>query len=194
MPRATAADGSIGVMSPRRHRRPLPLAQLVERATCVAEEVRAELHSVHADPDERWHVRLHHDADVDVWLISWTEEQGTQLHGHGGSSGAFTVVAGELEELVWDPAARDLDETTRTRGDVVAFGPGYVHDVRNVRPTTAVSVHVYSPPLERMDFFDVERGADGADRLVRLAHVWSDDPEIAAPAGLRDAGAGRVAS
>jgi predicted metal-dependent enzyme (double-stranded beta helix superfamily) len=170
----------------RRRPKPLPLAQLVERATCAADEVRAELHSVHADPDERWHVRLHHDDEVDVWLISWTEEQGTQLHGHGGSSGAFTVVAGELEELVWDPAGRDLHETTRTQGDVVAFGPGYVHDVRNVRSATAVSVHVYSPPLERMDFFDVDRGPDDAARLVRLAHVWTDDPEIALPEGARE--------
>lgn len=169
-------------MTPRRSRRALPLDQLVERACRVAEEVRAERHSVHADPDERWHVRLHQDDDVDVWLISWTQEQGTQLHGHGGSSGAFTVVAGELEETVWDPGAREVDGATRLRGDVVAFGPGYVHDVRNVLPTTAVSVHVYSPPLERMDFFDVEPDADGAPGLVRLAHVWTDDPEIAAPA------------
>ncbi|WP_311208910.1 MULTISPECIES: cysteine dioxygenase family protein [unclassified Aeromicrobium] len=169
-------------MKPRRHRRALPLAQLVERATCAADEVRAELHSVHADPDERWHVRLHHDDDVDVWLISWTQEQGTQLHGHGGSSGAFTVVSGELEETVWDPAVREADGATRSRGDVVAFGPGYVHDVRNVLPGTAVSVHVYSPPLERMDFFDVEPDGDGSARLVRLAHVWTDDPEIEAPA------------
>jgi predicted metal-dependent enzyme (double-stranded beta helix superfamily) len=172
-------------MSPRRSRRALPLAQLVERATCVAEEVRAELHSVHADPDERWHVRLHADDDVDVWLISWTREQGTQLHGHGGSSGAFTVVAGELEETVWDPAARGLDGATRQRGDTVVFGPGYVHDVRNVLPTTAVSVHVYSPPLARMDFFDVDAAEDG-DRLVRLAHVWTDDPEAELPAGARE--------
>lgn len=172
-------------MSPRPRTRALPLAQLVERATCVAEEVRAELHSVHADPDERWHVRLHADDDVDVWLISWTAEQGTQLHGHGGSSGAFTVVAGELEELVWDPAGKELDDQTRTSGDVVAFGPGYVHDVRNVRPGTAVSVHVYSPPLSRMDFFDVDPGPEG-DRLVRLAHVWTEDPEIAAPASVAE--------
>lgn len=171
-------------MSPRRRPRALPLAQLVEKATCVADEVRAELHSVHADPDERWHVRLHHDDQVDVWLISWTEEQGTQLHGHGGSSGAFTVVSGELAELVWDPGTRALDDHARGAHDVVAFGPGYVHDVRNVHPTTAVSVHVYSPPLERMDFFDVEDGPDGG-RLERLAHVWTEDPEVEAPASIR---------
>ncbi len=173
-------------MKPRRRRRALPLATLVERAQCVADEVRAELHSVHADVHERWHTRLHHDDDVDVWLISWTTEQGTQLHGHGGSSGAFTVVAGELAEAVWDPVARELGEQERRTGDAVAFGPGYVHDVRNVRAGTAVSVHVYSPPLERMDFFDVD-GPRGEEHLVRLAHVWTDDPEIAYPGELRDA-------
>ena len=50
----------------------------------VADEVRSGRHDVHADPDERWHVRLICDDRVDVWLISWTTDQGTQMHDHGG--------------------------------------------------------------------------------------------------------------
>ncbi len=40
-----------------------------------------------------------------------------------------------------------------------------------------MSVHAYSPPLTLMRYYDVE-----ADRLVRRASSWTDDPEAPAPA------------
>ncbi len=158
------------------------MAELVEWTSSVATDVRAGLYDVHADPDERWHVRLYCDERVDLWLISWTEDQGTQLHDHGGSSGAFTVVSGELTESVWADGSGTLADNARHAGDTVAFGEHYVHDVRNTRAPVAVSVHAYSPPLERMSFYDVED-----HRLVRLAQLWTDDPEEQLPADLRKA-------
>ena len=155
---------------------PLSLAQLVEWTTAVAEDVRAGLYEIHADKDNRWHVRIHCDDHVDVWLISWTEDQGTQLHDHGGSSGAFTVVTGELSEAVWQSGSTDLLETARHEGDTVVFGEHYVHDVRNVAAETAVSVHAYSPPLSLMNYYDTE-----GSELIKLASVWTDDPEEPAP-------------
>jgi predicted metal-dependent enzyme (double-stranded beta helix superfamily) len=155
---------------------PLPLADLVEWTAIVADEVRQGRHDVHADPDERWHVRLFQDDRVDVWLISWTTEQGTQMHDHGDSAGAFTVVSGELTEAVWDPTVGHVVERTVATGDAVAFGTSYVHDVRNVGIQTAVSVHAYSPPLTTMSFYDVVDG-----ELEPLAKVWTDDPEVAVP-------------
>jgi hypothetical protein len=154
----------------------LSLAELVDVTHAVADEVRAGLHEVHADADDRWHVRLRCDAEVDVWLISWTTDQGTQLHDHGGSSGAFTVVTGELGEAVWTPGAERLVELERTEGDAVVFGEHYVHDVRNGREQTAVSVHAYSPPLSLMNYYDVD-----GHQLTRLASLWTDDPEAPAP-------------
>ncbi|MCW2831281.1 MAG: hypothetical protein JWP31_1973 [Aeromicrobium sp.] len=165
-------------MSPRRPTvAPLSLADLAALTASVADEVRAGLHEIHADEENRWHVRLRCDDQVDVWLISWTQEQGTQLHDHGGSSGAFTVVAGELSEAAWTPGAEVLSETARRAGDAVVFGEHYVHDVRNVRTETAVSVHAYSPPLTQMNYYDID-----GHQLTRLASVWTDDPEAPAPA------------
>ena len=155
---------------------PLSLADLAALTRDVADDVRAGLLEVHADAENRWHVRLRCDDEVDVWLISWTQEQGTQLHDHGGSSGAFTVVSGSLSEAVWAPGAETLTETSRTEGDSVLFGEHYVHDVRNVEAETAVSVHAYSPPLSQMNYYDVD-----GHQLVRLASVWTDDPEAPAP-------------
>ena len=133
------------------------LAALTQR---YAEEVREGRYEVHADPDERWHVRLHCDDEVDVWLISWTESQSTELHDHGGSGGAFTVVEGTLTESVWSGSveAGRLRDLERGTGETVTFGEHYVHDVSNRAVPVAVSVHAHSPPLSLMDFYHVEEG------------------------------------
>jgi hypothetical protein len=52
------------------------------------------------DADARWHERIYRDREVDIWLVAWLPTQGTQLHDHGGSSGAFTGVSGRLSEAV----------------------------------------------------------------------------------------------
>ncbi|WP_017934762.1 rhodanese-like domain-containing protein [Nocardioides sp. Iso805N] len=164
---------AVSIMRPTLSR--AELAALTQR---YAQEVLEGRHEVHADPDERWHVRLHCDDDVDVWLISWTQSQGTELHDHGGSCGAFTVVEGALTESVWSgPVEKGrLRDLERGIGDTVTFGDHYIHDVRNTEEQVAVSVHVYSPPLSLMNFYDVNDGA-----LERLATSWTDDPEIATP-------------
>jgi len=159
---------------------PLSSSALVALTRRYADEVRAGRHEVRADPDQRWHVRLHSDEQVDVWLISWTTEQGTELHDHGDSAGAFTVVSGRLTESVHRPGRGVvrglLTDLAREVGETVHFGRRYVHDVRNLDVATAVSVHAYSPPLRLMHYYDVVEG-----ELVRRASSWTDAPEAPAP-------------
>src|SRR3954453_6322351 len=38
--------------------------------------------------------------DVQIWLLSWLPGQGTPLHDHGDSAGAFAVARGTLTEKV----------------------------------------------------------------------------------------------
>ena len=52
---------------------------------------------------ERWYQRLERGENHEVWLLSWLPGQRTGFHDHCGSSGAFTVVPGELQERT--PAA-----------------------------------------------------------------------------------------
>ncbi|HEX2903794.1 MAG TPA: cysteine dioxygenase family protein [Jatrophihabitans sp.] len=150
--------------------------QLVEFTRFIAAEVRGGRYPyVRYDAEQRWHQRLYRDRRVDVWLISWLPAQGTQLHDHGGSSGAFTVLDGALTEAVYRPGSRDLVEVARPAGDSVGFGAHYVHDVRNLSERPAVSVHAYSAPLTSMNFYDLDGGAG----LSRLLTVATDDPEPA---------------
>ena len=88
---------------------------------------------------DRWFTRLHGDDELDVWLISWVPDRSTELHDHGGSLGALTVVSGALRETRWDGEAlrrRRLGQATRRR-----FPLGWVHDVVWA-PTRSVGIAV----------------------------------------------------
>ncbi|OBJ36881.1 cysteine dioxygenase [Mycolicibacterium mucogenicum] len=129
---------------------------------------------------ERWFRRLYGDDELDLWLISWVPERSTELHDHGGSLGALTVVSGALEETRWD--GRGLRQRTLEAGDQAAFPLGWVHDVvragskdaAEVSPAPpTLSVHAYSPPLTAMSYYDVTE----SQKLRRVYTELTDKPE-----------------
>ena len=108
------------------------------------------------DPD------LHADlAGAQVWLLSWLPEQGTPLHDHGTSAGAFTVVRGTLTEKVFAAGRSGVSESCSdlTAGRVRHFGPHYVHQVTNTQAEPAISVHVYTPGLSWMNTYRIDGAA-----------------------------------
>ena len=124
-------------------------------------------------PVSRWYHRLHVADDHEVWLLTWLPGQGTDLHDHGGSAGAFHVFSGTLtEDTVSIPAGgaprivgRELGEGAGRR-----FGPRHIHRVTNRSARPAVSIHVYSPVLTTMTRYQL--GADGLQvRAVERAGV-----------------------
>ncbi len=134
--------------------------------------------------DDRWFVRLHGDDEVDVWLISWVPGHRTELHDHGGSLGAATLLSGSLDEFRWD------GERMRCRrlkaGDQAGFPLGWVHDVVWAPPgprtsvtslagpqAPSLSVHAYSPPLTVMSYYEVT----DENRLRRNRTELTDQPE-----------------
>ena len=144
--------------------------------------------------DDRWFARLHGDDEVDIWLISWVPGHRTELHDHGGSLGALTLLSGSLDEFRWD------GERLRCRrleaGDQAGFPLGWVHDVvwaptgpgpsvtspavtslaETLGPETqapSLSVHAYSPPLTVMSYYEVT----DQHRLRRKRTELTDQPE-----------------
>ena len=97
-------------------------------------------------PEQRWWARLALTWGVELWLLSWLPGQGTRPHDHGGASGAFTVMAGALDETYRYPG-RSLRRVERPTGAAIGFGAGHAHQVRNTTDSPAMSVHAYSPPL-----------------------------------------------
>ena len=120
----------------------------------------------------RWWTRLDAPPGVDVWLLTWLPSQGTELHDHGASSAAFTIVAGTLTEV---RPTRDGDLVSQhfPADRTQTVDPGDRHDVLNTGTEPAVSIHAYSPPLTRMTYW--AREPDGS--LVPSRTVETDEPE-----------------
>lgn len=124
--------------------------------------------------EDRWWTRLSTDSRVDVWLLSWLPGQATELHDHGWSAAAFSVVRGRLIEVRVEHTGGRVSYT-RAPGSVTRIAPGVVHDVRGSGRGPAVSIHAYSPPLAQMTYY-----AADTDGLRPVRSVRSEEPEHAA--------------
>ena len=124
--------------------------------------------------DDRWFTRLYGDDELDIWLISWVPDRSTELHDHGGSLGALTLLSGSLHEFRWDGEALRLRRLDA--GDQAAFPLGWVHDVAwapTAPDAPTLSVHAYSPPLTAMSYYEVT----DRNTLRRKRTELTDTPE-----------------
>jgi predicted metal-dependent enzyme (double-stranded beta helix superfamily) len=132
--------------------------QLAEVVRHLAASPADWLGRVRLNPVGRWYERIHLDDSHEVWVISWLPGQATGFHDHGGSAGAFAVVWGTLMErrVVGATTTGQVLAKPVGAGGSRAFGPRYIHDVRNAAASAvAVSVHAYSPPLSEMTRYDL---------------------------------------
>lgn len=125
--------------------------------------------------------------DFDAWLIAWPGGGTIDLHDHGGSRGALHVISGSLVETIpWRDAAGRVTFAQRELQDGVTlgFGAGHVHDVRNESTAHALSLHVYSPALTSMTYYDCLDG-----RLVPRDASWEpsyDEPGLVSSADRQE--------
>jgi quercetin dioxygenase-like cupin family protein len=130
-------------------REPLSPALIGDIAAGVAQVPDSWQHLVRHDPDGRRPVRLMATGAYEVWVIGWLKGQSVRPHDHGGSAAAVLVTEGALTEVTLLG-----NERTLVPGQVHRLGPGAVHDVVNTSDVPATSIHVYSPPLSTMTYYD----------------------------------------
>jgi Cysteine dioxygenase type I len=134
------------------------LADVVRRLAASSAEWMTR---VRLNPTARWYERIHLDDSHEVWVISWLPGQYTGFHDHGGSAGAFAVVLGTLMERRVAGGALTGQVLTKPvgAGGSRAFGPRYIHDLRNATAASvAVTVHAYSPPIPQMTRYELTAG------------------------------------
>ena len=103
----------------------------------------------------------------EAFVITWPVGGTIELHDHGPSAGAIVVVSGSLVENsvgCADDGTLFVTSASIPTGGYVVFESGHVHDIVNDGPEPALSVHVYSPILSTMTYFDLV----GDHRLVSL--------------------------
>lgn len=152
--------------------RDLGRSELRALARAIAQDRPTWQPLVRHDPGRRHFVQLHRDPHLDVWLICWMNEQETGLHDHDLSSGAVHVCAGNLLEdrLTYRDQGLHRTSVERPASTTFHFDASHVHCVRHPegeRP--AVSIHVYSPALWRMGYYEI--GDDGVLRRSSVSYA-----------------------
>ena len=127
-----------------------------------------------------WTPRAHRK----IWLLTWPPGTSTGRHDHDGSSGRVRHRSrGALTRDSAGPTrGRPQPGACRRRGPG-SFGRHHIHQVGNLGPHPALSVHVYSPALTRMNRYAVVDGGlqhTGAGEQVRTGehHRPLEDPAL----------------
>lgn len=140
---------------PRPRGRDLSGAELQAFVSELADRPELWSHFVRHDSAQRLYEELISDDHLTAWLICWMDDHDTGFHDHDHSAGAVAVVSGAVRE-----ERLAIDGPPRERmcgvGDTFHFSPADIHRVRHAGSDPAVTLHVYSPPLERMGAYAVD--------------------------------------
>ena len=132
----------------------LPLAELEVIAGGLARTATGSCHTWTQGQGRRY-ARLVESELFDAWLIAWRPAASLDMHDHGGSDAAVAVAEGRLVETYTELRSRHpLRSRVVEAGETIDVPARRIHGVFNPGRTEAVSVHVYSPPLGEMTFYE----------------------------------------
>jgi mannose-6-phosphate isomerase-like protein (cupin superfamily) len=155
----------------------LTLEQLTTFVEGLAADTDRWARFVRHDRDHRVYELLWEDADVNAWLICWSEDHDTGFHDHDTSAAAITVLAGHVREDRLRLNGEPRSEITGA-GGTLTVPPYAIHRVLHAGTGPAVTIHAYSPPLLRTGAYEL--GDEGV--LLRVPHGY--DEELRAEAAL----------
>lgn len=101
----------------------------------------------------RRHVLIHESEKCNVWMIEWPPGTGLDWHHHGGSYARITVIEGILtnwfKPTEWEPEKGEhrINSCEYLSTGTFSVPRNTEHKVMNKERDTAVSIHVYTPPL-----------------------------------------------
>ncbi len=129
--------------------------------------------------DERQYSRnlVHGGAWYQVLVMCWRSGQRSPIHNHAGSTCAVRVLNGTVTETAFAATpcgqVKAISSRDMTVGEVCATQDSGMHQVSNLQPegNDLVTLHVYSPPLLRMDTYSLTSAAIGEFRPTVIEHT-----------------------
>jgi hypothetical protein len=133
----------------------LDVDELEQLVRTIAADPQAWEPLVVVDEHRRRYRLLYEDDRIDVWVLSWMAGQGTGFHDHDLSGVGLACARGEVVErqMLLPNGATSV---AMTPGVSRQGPPGYIHSVAHVGGEPAVTIHAYSPPLERVGQYRVD--------------------------------------
>jgi cysteine dioxygenase len=108
---------------------------------------------------------VHQGPAYQALLLCWRNGQRSPIHNHRGSNCGVKVLRGVATETVFGRAANGMILAERSHdlppGHICASADDDIHQVSNLQAGAEdlVTLHVYSPPLLRMEVFSLESNA-----------------------------------
>ncbi len=139
----------------------IPLAALTERLHDASLST-AALASYIRFSDERYCRNLvAYGAQFYALVLCWRPGQASPIHDHRNAVCGVRVVSGTATETRFVERGEGLAEDSVRRlgaGEVCGSVDKDIHQVRNNGNENLVTLHVYSPVLDNINLYDVERG------------------------------------
>ena len=138
---------------------PARMQDILDRLVVTTEEVQP-----HALFSEKRYARnlVYKDREFEIMIMCWKAGQRSSIHDHAGSLGGIRILQGELTECLFGRAANGMIkslssadyEIENTRVEETSL----IHQISNLQAENGktVSVHIYVPPLVRMDVYSLE--------------------------------------
>lgn len=110
-------------------------------------------------------------------VLCWRSGQRSPIHNHANSTCGVRVLSGTATETVFETTPSGLIKPVSSEnfevGAVSASADGFIHQISNLEApgSDLVTLHVYSPPLLRMDTFSLTEAGVGEYRPMILEHA-----------------------
>lgn len=138
---------------------PAEMADILHRLAVSPEELTA--HALFSD--KRYARNLvHKTSGFEIMIMCWKAGQRSSIHDHAGSLGGLRILSGELTESLFEKAPNGMIKslssadypTSSTRVEETSL----IHQISNLQSENrqAISVHIYVPPLVRMNVYSLE--------------------------------------
>jgi cysteine dioxygenase len=122
-----------------------------------------EIQSYARFSDHRYARNLVHKTDrFEIMVMCWHAGQRSSIHDHAGSLGGLKILQGALTESLFEKAPngmiKSLSSIDYGAGQTRVEQTSLIHQISNLQAenTQAISIHVYAPPLLRMNVYSLE--------------------------------------
>jgi len=105
---------------------------------------------------------VHKTAEFEIMLMCWHAGQRSSIHDHAGSLGGLKILHGSLTESLFQKAPngmiKSLSSVDYTIGETCVEETSLIHQISDLQGENgkAISVHIYVPPLSRMNVYSLE--------------------------------------
>ena len=94
------------------------------------------------------------EDQFEMFIINWPSYWKSKIHDHANNGCLLKVLDGNLEETIYTPQL-EVIQTNYLRKNRVGYLDNTIglHSVKNIDNSNSVSIHVYSPPRHKTEYF-----------------------------------------